>query len=133
MAARRANPNTVKLHYSYSVGELAVLLSVHKNTVRNWQRDGLAALRRPARSDPRGGGAGLSLSSGIARASSPARPARSIAFAAGAAARAGYGRAGHVQRGVLWKPSGVVNAGSCGGLMAPRARRDAPLANYYCV
>ena len=44
MAARRANPNTVKLHYSYSVGELAALLSVHKNTVRNWQRDGLAAL-----------------------------------------------------------------------------------------
>lgn len=41
MAARRANPNRVKLHRSYSVPELATYLGVHKNTVRLWQRDGL--------------------------------------------------------------------------------------------
>ncbi|MEO5707148.1 MAG: helix-turn-helix domain-containing protein [Alteraurantiacibacter sp.] len=31
----------MKLHRSYSVPELALCLDVHKNTVRNWQRDGL--------------------------------------------------------------------------------------------
>ena len=41
MSARRANPNAIKLHYSYTVGELAAVLGVHKNTVRNWQREGL--------------------------------------------------------------------------------------------
>lgn len=41
MAARRVNPRAVKLHRSYSVPELAACLGVHKNTVRNWQRDGL--------------------------------------------------------------------------------------------
>lgn len=41
MPARRANPNRVKQHRSYSVDELARCYEVHKNTVRNWQRDGL--------------------------------------------------------------------------------------------
>lgn len=41
MAARRAYPQQVKLHRSYSVPELAKRLGVHKNTVRLWQRDGL--------------------------------------------------------------------------------------------
>lgn len=44
MAARRVNPNRVKLHRSYSVPELADCCDVHKNTVRNWQRDGLQAI-----------------------------------------------------------------------------------------
>ena len=41
MPARRVNPNIVKLHRSYSVGELAACCGVHKNTVRNWQGEGL--------------------------------------------------------------------------------------------
>lgn len=41
MPARRANPNRLKQHRSYSVDELARCCDVHKNTVRNWQRDGL--------------------------------------------------------------------------------------------
>ena len=41
MPAKRVNPNSVKLHYSYSVPELARCCGVHKNTVRNWQADGL--------------------------------------------------------------------------------------------
>ena len=41
MPARRVNPNLVKLHRSYSVSELADCCGVHKNTVRNWQDDGL--------------------------------------------------------------------------------------------
>lgn len=41
MAMRRANPQRIKLHRSYSVPELATRLGVHKNTVRLWQSDGL--------------------------------------------------------------------------------------------
>lgn len=44
MAARRVNPNVVKLHRSYSIPELADRLAVHKNTVRHWQRKGLAPI-----------------------------------------------------------------------------------------
>ncbi|MEO6360325.1 MAG: helix-turn-helix domain-containing protein [Sphingomicrobium sp.] len=44
MAARRVNPYVVKLHWSYSIPELAARLGVHKNTVRHWQRDGLAPI-----------------------------------------------------------------------------------------
>ncbi len=44
MALRRASAYAVKTHYSYTVGELAALLGVHKNTIRHWQKDGLAAL-----------------------------------------------------------------------------------------
>ena len=44
MPARRFNPNRVKSHYSYTAGELAACLGVHKNTVRNWQRKGLEAI-----------------------------------------------------------------------------------------
>jgi hypothetical protein len=42
MAGKRVNPRLVKLHRSYSVSELAACLGVHKNTVRHWQREGLA-------------------------------------------------------------------------------------------
>lgn len=41
MPSRRVNPNRVKLHRSYSVAELAACLTVHKNTVRHWQANGL--------------------------------------------------------------------------------------------
>ena len=41
MATRRINPNRIKQHRNYTAGELAGLLDVHKNTVRQWQRDGL--------------------------------------------------------------------------------------------
>lgn len=41
MSRRNANPNRVKLHYSYTIGELAACFGVHKNTIRNWQRQGL--------------------------------------------------------------------------------------------
>lgn len=49
MAARRINPNLIKLHRTYTVSELAARLEVHKHTIRNWQRDGLAPIdqRRP--------------------------------------------------------------------------------------
>ena len=41
MPSRRVNPNVIKIHRCYTVGDLADRLGVHKNTVRNWQRNGL--------------------------------------------------------------------------------------------
>lgn len=38
---RRLNPNLIKTHRSYTAGELAVRLGVHKNTIRHWLRHGL--------------------------------------------------------------------------------------------
>ena len=52
MPARRVKPksNAVKLHYSYSVRELATCCGVHPHTVRNWQGKGLEPIDtvRPA-------------------------------------------------------------------------------------
>lgn len=41
---KRINPRLAKKHRSYTIRELADLLGVHKNTVRNWQREGLGAI-----------------------------------------------------------------------------------------
>ena len=41
---RRPNPQLIKIHRTYTVDEAARLLSVHKNTVRNWIKQGLPAL-----------------------------------------------------------------------------------------
>src|ERR1700720_2105458 len=49
MGYRHPNPRLVKGHRDYSVEEIARLFALHKNTVRNWLRQGLAAIdaRRP--------------------------------------------------------------------------------------
>jgi hypothetical protein len=46
---RLPNPRLVKLHRNYTVEETARRFGVHKNTVRNWLKQGLAAIddRRP--------------------------------------------------------------------------------------
>jgi hypothetical protein len=46
MPSRRLNPNLIKLHRSYLVSELAARLDVHRNTVRQWQEDGLTPIDR---------------------------------------------------------------------------------------
>ncbi len=38
---RTHNPNKCKIHRSYTVEEVALLLDVHKRTVRNWIKKGL--------------------------------------------------------------------------------------------
>ena len=49
MGSRRPNPRLVKIHRNYSVEEIARLFGIHKNTVRSWLKQGLAAIdgRRP--------------------------------------------------------------------------------------
>jgi hypothetical protein len=46
---KRFNPRRLKVHRSYTVGEVARMLEAHKNTVRAWLRDGLTPIdqRRP--------------------------------------------------------------------------------------
>ena len=39
---RHFNPNLVKIHRNYTVEEVASLLGVHKNTVREWVKNGLS-------------------------------------------------------------------------------------------
>jgi len=41
MKKRHPNPRLVKIHRNYTVDEAARLLSIHKNTVRRWIKDGL--------------------------------------------------------------------------------------------
>ena len=49
MGKRHPNHRLVKIHRSYTVEEVAKLLSKHKNTVRHWVKDGLATIddKRP--------------------------------------------------------------------------------------
>lgn len=44
MAKRRYNYQLVKIHRNYTVGDLAELYGIHKNTVRNWVKDGLCPI-----------------------------------------------------------------------------------------
>jgi hypothetical protein len=41
MGNRHPNPRLAKIHRTYSVDEVSRLFNVHKNTVRNWLRQGL--------------------------------------------------------------------------------------------
>jgi hypothetical protein len=41
---RHPNPRLVKIHRNYSVEEIARLFGLHKNTVRNWLKQKLAAI-----------------------------------------------------------------------------------------
>jgi hypothetical protein len=49
MGSRHPNPRLVKVHRNYSVEDISRLFGLHKNTVRNWLKEGLTAIddRRP--------------------------------------------------------------------------------------
>ena len=49
MAKRTPNHRLVKIHHSYTVGEISSLFGSHKNTVRRWVKEGLPTIdnRRP--------------------------------------------------------------------------------------
>jgi hypothetical protein len=42
--ASRINPYRIKQHRCYTTGELALLLGVHKNSVRSWQKAGMPVM-----------------------------------------------------------------------------------------
>ncbi len=42
--SKKINPNLVKIHRNYSVGDISNLLKVHKNTVRSWLKRGLEVI-----------------------------------------------------------------------------------------
>ena len=44
MSRRRPNPRLVKIHRSYRIDEVALLLGRHKNTVCNWVKNGLPTI-----------------------------------------------------------------------------------------
>src|SRR5262249_39023615 len=44
MGKRHPNPRLVKIHRSYSVEQIALLLGIHKNTVRHWLKNGLTPI-----------------------------------------------------------------------------------------
>ncbi len=44
MGKRYTNYRLIKIHRSYKVEEAAVLLGIHKNTVRRWIKEGLAVI-----------------------------------------------------------------------------------------
>jgi len=44
MARKRLNPRLAKMHYSYTVEEIAALYDVHPNTARSWLKSGLTAI-----------------------------------------------------------------------------------------
>jgi hypothetical protein len=46
VGARHPNPRLAKIHHSYLVEEVSRLFKIHKNTVRNWLRQGLTAIDR---------------------------------------------------------------------------------------
>jgi hypothetical protein len=61
----RIDPRRIKIHRSYTVEELARLLGCHKQSVRNWLKQGLAALSDEKRP--------LLIQGGVARAFLEAR------------------------------------------------------------
>src|SRR5689334_17197973 len=44
MGSRHPNPRLAKIHRSYLVEEVSRLFKVHKNTVRNWLKQGLLSI-----------------------------------------------------------------------------------------
>jgi hypothetical protein len=44
MGNRNPNPRLAKIHRCYSVDDVSRLFQIHKNTVRNWLRQGLVAI-----------------------------------------------------------------------------------------
>lgn len=44
MKKRHLNYRHVKIHRNYTVEDIAILFGIHKNTVRNWLKNGLATI-----------------------------------------------------------------------------------------
>ncbi len=123
MPSKRVNPNLVKVHFSYSATELAKRLGIHKNTIRNWRREGLPALDcRPTLYH--GGAVRAFLAARNASRRRPCPSGMFYCFRWRDHRKPALGLVDYEDRS-----GGVGNlislCESCGGVMCRRARRDA--------
>ena len=123
MPAKRINPNLIKVHYSYTAAELGKRLGVHKNTIRNWRREGLPALDiRPVLFH--GGAVRGFVAARNASQRRPCPPAMFYCFRCRDRRKPALGLVDYQDR-----PSGAGNliaiCESCGGIMNRRANREA--------
>jgi len=128
MRVRHPNPRLVTSHRNYSVEDIARLFGVHKNTVRDWLKLGLAAIddRRPM----------LILGRERCRSSCtsadrrPSRPAGRVGFFASHAARPRYrpGRWRTAPLPALWPAACAASAPTAAGSSTggPISRKTMP-------
>jgi hypothetical protein len=76
MGSRHPNARLAKIHYSYSVEEMARRFNVHKNTVRNWIKQGLEPIDGQRPTVVRGEEIRRFLGERRARAKRPSGPGR---------------------------------------------------------
>lgn len=124
MAMRRIDWRVVKLDRSYTADELAVLLRVHKNTVRYWQRAGLTPLDNGRPALFAGSVVRAFLASRNASRKSPCPPGTLYCFRCRAPRPAALGMVDFVPTNAL---SGNIRAlcGTCETTMHRRASRTA--------
>jgi hypothetical protein len=123
MPAKRINPNLIKVHYSYTATELAKRLGVHKNTIRNWTRNGLQSLAgRPVLFH--GGSVRVFLTASNANRRKPCPPGKFYCFRCRERRGPALGMVDFTDRSV---GAGNLTAvcESCGAIMNRRARREA--------
>jgi hypothetical protein len=123
MPSKRVNPYLIKTHRSYTAAELAKRLGVHKNTVRNWQREGLPALGdlRPVLFQGRAVRGFLAQRN--ADRKRPCPPGAMYCFRCREARRPALGRVDYLQQAI---GTGNLSAmcEACGTMMHRRARGD---------
>ncbi|HVR90241.1 MAG TPA: helix-turn-helix domain-containing protein [Novosphingobium sp.] len=122
MPTRRANPQRVKMHRSYSVPELATRLSVHKNTVRHWQRNGLEPIEASRPWLFQGGAVRAFLAKRYASRKRPCSPGTIFCFRCRAPRPPALGMLDYIAATPI---SGNLRAMCevCGGMMHRRIRR----------
>ena len=122
MPARRANPQRIKLHRSYSVPELATRLDVHKNTVRLWQSDGLKPIDASRPALFQGKDVRTFLAKRNASRKRPCKPGTIYCFRCRVPRAPALGMADY---NLLTATSGNLRAlcETCGGIMHQRIRR----------
>ncbi len=123
MPGKRINPNLIKTHFSYTASELAKRLSVHKNTIRNWARDGLSSLPgRPVLFH--GGSVRAFIAASNASRRAPCPPGTFYCFRCRDRRKPALGMVDFIDR---QRSAGNLTAicEACGATMNRRARRDA--------
>ena len=121
MPARRANPQRIKQHRSYTVPELAACLNVHKNTVRHWQLAGLQPLDSSRPLLFQGGAVRAFLATRNASRKRPCQPGTLFCFRCRAPSPPALGMLDYMASTPV---SGNLRAicATCGGMMHRRIR-----------